>query len=154
MADYFLDSSALVKRYIKETGSIWVNSLFDPAADNEIFAASITCVEIVAAITRRARGKTITAAEAASTCHQIRTDWAYDYQTVELNDIVLNEALRLAESYGLRGYDAVQLAAGVQVNYLCVNNRLAPIVFVSADGDLNAAAIQEGLVVIDPNSCP
>lgn len=31
MADYFFDSSALVKRYVRESGSGWVTSLFDPA---------------------------------------------------------------------------------------------------------------------------
>jgi uncharacterized protein len=51
MAVYFLDSSALVKRYLNETGSKWVLDLFNPALDNEIFVAAIAGVEIVAAIT-------------------------------------------------------------------------------------------------------
>jgi len=50
MAVYFVDSSALVKRYISEIGSTWVLSLFDPALDNDILIAAITGVEIVAAI--------------------------------------------------------------------------------------------------------
>ena len=36
MALYFLDSSALVKRYISETGSAWVLELFTDALNNEI----------------------------------------------------------------------------------------------------------------------
>jgi hypothetical protein len=55
MAVYFLDSSALVKRYINETGSAWVLGLFGPTLDYEFFVAAVTGVEIVAAITRRAR---------------------------------------------------------------------------------------------------
>ncbi len=51
MAIYFLDSSALVKRYIDETGSNWVLGLFDSMLDAEFFVAAITGVEIVAAIT-------------------------------------------------------------------------------------------------------
>jgi uncharacterized protein len=53
MAIYFIDSSALVKRYISETGSGWVLGLFDPTLKNEVFIAAITAVEIIAAITRR-----------------------------------------------------------------------------------------------------
>jgi hypothetical protein len=34
MAFYYVDSSALVKRYILETGSEWVLSLFDPRLNN------------------------------------------------------------------------------------------------------------------------
>ncbi len=52
MADYYFDSSALVKRYINETGSTWVCGLFDPGLRHEAFIAAITPVEIIAAITR------------------------------------------------------------------------------------------------------
>ena len=154
MIDYFTDSSALVKRYVREIGSAWVTGLFDLALNNEVFVAAITSVEIVAAITRRARGGTITAADAASTCNLFRTDWLLDYQVVEVHDVLLQQAMALAEAYGLRGYDVVQLAAGCQVNHLCVGSGLAPVVFVSADSELNAAAVQEGLVVDNPNLHP
>ena len=66
MADYHLDSSALVKRYIRESGSDWVSGLFDPALNNEVFIAAITPVEIIAAITRRAREGTITGTDSAA----------------------------------------------------------------------------------------
>ncbi|MEH2022679.1 type II toxin-antitoxin system VapC family toxin [Nostoc sp.] len=59
MAIYFIDSSALVKRYISETGSAWVLELFNPTLNNEVFIAAITSVEIIAAITRRSRGGNI-----------------------------------------------------------------------------------------------
>ncbi|MEG4984838.1 hypothetical protein QUB08_03510 [Microcoleus sp. BR0-C5] len=35
MTIYFVDSSALVKRYINEIGSAWVLSLCDPALNND-----------------------------------------------------------------------------------------------------------------------
>lgn len=41
MAVYFLDSSALVKRYINETGSAWVVRLFDPTLDEEFNLAAV-----------------------------------------------------------------------------------------------------------------
>jgi uncharacterized protein len=154
MADYFLDSSALVKRYVREIGSAWVSSLFDPSANNEVFVAAITSVEIIAAVSRRARAGTITAADAALTCNLFRADWICDYQVIETNEPLLQQAMALAETYGLRGYDAVQLAAGYQVNRLCVGSGLSPIVFGSADNDLNAAALREGLVVENPNLHP
>jgi uncharacterized protein len=44
MAVYFLDSSALMKRYISEIGSAWVVNLFDPALNNEVLIAAITFV--------------------------------------------------------------------------------------------------------------
>ena len=50
MAVYFLDSSALVKRYIRETGTDWVASLFSPDFGNDCFVAAIAGVEIIAAM--------------------------------------------------------------------------------------------------------
>src|SRR5580700_3415780 len=150
MTDYFADSSALVKRYVSEVGSAWVAGLFDPSLSNEILVAAISGVEIVAAVSRRARGGAITPADAASICGQLRSDWVSDYQIVEVNDFLLQQAMSLAEVHGLRGYDAVQLAAGCQVNQLALRSGLPPIVFVSADIELNAAASLEGLVVENP----
>jgi uncharacterized protein len=152
MAVYFLDSSALVKRYITETGSAWVLALFDPALDNEIFIASITSVEIIAAITRRSRGNSISITDAAAIGNQFKIDLGKDYQIVEITEVIINSGMSLAESYGLRGYDAIQLAAGRVVNSLCIGNGLPPIIFVSADNELNAAIIAEGLTVENPNN--
>lgn len=112
MAVYFVDSSALVKRYISETGSTWVLSLFDPALNNDILIAAITGVEIVAAITRRARSGSISAANAMVACNQFRSDLQSEYQVVEITERIINSAMALAETQGLRGYDAVQLAVG------------------------------------------
>ena len=57
MAGYFVDSSALVKRYVNETGSVWLSGLVAPSAGNDIYIARITTVEVIAALTRRARGE-------------------------------------------------------------------------------------------------
>ena len=63
MAGYFVDGSALVKRYVNKTGSVWLSGLVSPAAGNDIYIARITTVEVIAALTRRARGGTIAAAD-------------------------------------------------------------------------------------------
>ena len=68
MALVFADSSAVVKRYVQETGSVWVGSLFTAAPANKVTILALTGVEVVAAITRRVRGGTILQADAASSC--------------------------------------------------------------------------------------
>jgi uncharacterized protein len=154
MSVYFLDSSALVKRYINETGSAWVLSLFDPTLDNEFFVAAVTGVEIVAAITRRARSGSIAAVDATLVCNQLRSDLQTDYQVIEITEGIISSAMALAKTQGLRGYDAVQLAAGCAINELCIANGLSPIIFVSADEELNLAAVNEGLLIENPNHYP
>ncbi|MBW4479354.1 MAG: type II toxin-antitoxin system VapC family toxin [Tolypothrix brevis GSE-NOS-MK-07-07A] len=154
MAIYFIDSSGLVKRYISETGSAWVLGLFDPAVNNEVFIAAITSVEIVAAITRRSRSGSISIMDATIIRNQFKSDLQKDYQIVEITENIINSGMVLSETYGLRGYDAIQLAVGCAVNSLCIANGLPPITFVSADNELNAAVVSEGLMIQNPNSYP
>ncbi|MDQ3634782.1 MAG: type II toxin-antitoxin system VapC family toxin [Acidobacteriota bacterium] len=56
MSVYFGDSSALVKRYVTETGSAWLTATIDPKIGSRIYIAHITVVEVVSAITRREKG--------------------------------------------------------------------------------------------------
>ena len=60
----------------------------------------------------------------------------------------------LAQGQGLRGYDAVQLAAALDVNAERNRYGLPALTLVSADTDLNHAAAAEGLVVENPNDYP
>ena len=39
---YFLDTSALVKRYVPEIGSNWIQSISDVAANNDLTISEIT----------------------------------------------------------------------------------------------------------------
>jgi predicted nucleic acid-binding protein len=152
LAVFFLDSSALVKRYLSETGTAWVESLFDAGAGHTVFIAAVTGVEIVAAITRRARGGTIPPPDAAAACVQFRADLSVDYQAVELAASLLARAMDLAEAGGLRGYDAIQLASALALHAVRSASGLPALTFVSADTELNAAATAEGLAVEDPNT--
>ena len=75
-------------------------------------------------------------------------------QTIELTPSVIQRAMSVAETHGLRGYDAVQLAAALEVNAIARNSGLTSIIFVSADNELNAIATSEGLAVENPNLYP
>ncbi len=152
MAIYFLDSSAIAKRYINETGSTWICSLFDQTLDNQFFITAITGVEIISAITRRAKTGSIGSEDAIAIRHRFKEDMLSQYQVIEITEIIINSAMTMAEKYALRGYDAVQLASGRELNILCVTNGLPSVIFVSADNNLNTAALAEGLVINNPNN--
>ena len=65
MARLFFESSALVKRYIQETGTAWVDQLLNPTARHLIHVARLTGVEIISAIARRVRTGTLQPAHQA-----------------------------------------------------------------------------------------
>jgi predicted nucleic acid-binding protein len=46
MTTYYLDTSALSKRYVQEVGTAWVRALVVPTAGHTLLTARITMVEI------------------------------------------------------------------------------------------------------------
>ncbi len=154
MAAYFCDTSGIVKRYVQETGTAWVQALADPITGSRLYLARIAAVEVVAAVTRRHHGGHLTAAETADILRQFRSDLTAEYRGVEITPALLTSAMNLAETHGLRAYDAVQLAAVTELNASRIASGLGPITLVSADRDLNSAALASGLAVEDPNLHP
>lgn len=152
MAAYFLDSSALVKRYATETGTAWVTGLIAPSAGNLIYIARITGVETVAAIARKRKGKLLSSADATMALTTLRKELAGLLVIVEVTTALLTAAMDVADKHELRGYDAVQLGAALEANGERLAQSLPPLVLVTADTDLFAAAAAEGLATDDPNN--
>lgn len=153
MPAYYFDSSALVKRYVAEIGTAWIAGLMDPAAGNLLHVARLTGVEVVSALARRLRGGSLSPVHAAAALTLFRSDLRTRFLIVGIRTVLVNQAMRLAERHFLRAYDAVQLAAALQVHRRCLVLGQS-LTLISADADLNAAAIAEGLLVEDPNRHP
>ena len=149
MAAYFLDTSTVLKRYVQETGTAWVQALAAPTARHSLFVVRITLAETVAAITRRERGGSITPHDAATAVADFQLDFARQYIVVEVSAALVTQAAMLAKRHALRGYDAVQLAAVLEIHATDPS-----LTLISSDTDLNAAALAEGFAVDDPNSHP
>jgi predicted nucleic acid-binding protein len=154
MAGFVLDSSALVKRYIREAGTDWVRSLTHRGAGNQLYLARITAVEVTSAVARRRRGGSPSPSQASSILHRFRKHLAGRYTSIEMTPAVVALAMKLANAHNLRAYDAVQLASAVEVNRVWVEAGLGPLTLVSADRELNDAARAEGLAVDDPSEHP
>jgi predicted nucleic acid-binding protein len=143
MSTLFFDSSALVKRYLTEIGSAWVAAQTDPGANNVIVVAESTRVEIAAALAARHRASgSITRGERDRLFRLLAQHHANEYRAVPISVAVADHAMNLTQAHRLRGYDAVQLAAAAV---------LPGLVFVAADDDLLAAALDEGLSAENPN---
>ena len=55
MTAYYLDSSALVKRYVPETGTGWVRTITTPSAGHTILVAQMMQAEVISGVWRRVR---------------------------------------------------------------------------------------------------
>lgn len=151
MAAYFFDASALVKRFVKETGTTWVANLLRPSRQNTIYISRITTVEVVAALTRRSGSGDLSNIRANMAIRRFERGIFGRYSIVEARPVVANRAMQLAKIHGLRGYDAVQLASALTANDERLSLGAVPLTLISADTELNTAAVAEGLLVDNPN---
>jgi len=147
---YYLDTSAAVKRYVQEIGTSWIQALADPKQGHSLFLVRLTQEEIVSAITRKeTKGQTISTANAAKALTDFDLDFTLQYLIIEVSSALVRRAVLLARKHALRGYDAMQLAAALEIYAV-----EPALIFVSADLELNTAAMTEGLSMEDPNRHP
>jgi predicted nucleic acid-binding protein len=151
---YFLDSSAVVKRYAVETGTTWISQLCDPANRHTFLIASVTLVEVAAAFATKRRSQEITTEAYSQGLQDFIRDTAGQYRVLGVDQRVIALGVTLTTRQKLRGYDAVQLAVALTVNATLVDQRLTPLTFVCADRDLLTAASNEGFATINPSSYP
>jgi predicted nucleic acid-binding protein len=148
----YLDSSALVKQYIAEKGTGWIQKLLAVSARNTLYTVSVSPVEIVAAFFLRVRTSSISNAQAQQATSRLKLDAQTKYNLIEISPSLVTSAINLAEYQHLKGYDAIQLAAALALHQTRFSLSLSPIMFVSADKRLNEAAKTVGMVDIkNPN---
>src|SRR5947207_9789233 len=154
MAMYFLDSSAVVKRYFPEQGHRWIDALCNAAQGHEIYMAQPALVEVVAALCRREREGSITLAERDALITLFREDSKESYNIWPVTTDLYTSAGDLCRSHRLRAYDAVQLACILALRQYSLANQAPDPIFVCADAGLLDIAGIEGLQVENPNTYP
>ncbi len=136
----YLDASALVKLYVAEPGSAEVADLLSRA--EAAVTAVITRVEVTAALARAARLGRVSQAEAARALEAFGADWA-NLVRVRITEDLTARAASLAWEHGLRGYDAVHLAAALVFREASGEELL----LATYDRNLGEAARKAGLKV-------
>ncbi len=127
MADYFFDTSALVKRHVIEVGSAWVRSLVHAKAAHDLYIARVTAVEVTSAITRRQRSGHLSPAQGGAMLGHSRRHLAQRYHVIELTPGLFDQAMQAARMHRLRAYDAVQLAVVLDLHQRYQDAGLGPI---------------------------
>jgi len=140
----YLDSSALVKRYVAEPGSAVVSEAISQAAI--IGTGVISRAKVAAALAKAVRVGALAQEEAQASLQAFRSDWP-DLMRVRVTEAVVARADALAWERGLRGYDAVQLAAAIHWQEALGET----VTLATFDRQLWAVAKQTGLIPCPPN---
>lgn len=151
---YFLDSSAVVKRYVNERGSPWIQGITDLTANTIIIVARIAWVEVLSAFARLQREGKIDPLDLTTTIQLFQYDWETQYQLVEIDQEVMETAGHFVQKHPLRAYDSVQLASALILSPFFSKSDSTMFTFVSADDRLLNVAQTEGLMTENPNNYP
>ncbi|MGH7927594.1 MAG: type II toxin-antitoxin system VapC family toxin [Candidatus Binatia bacterium] len=143
----YLDTSALIKRFVKEKGSALVQSLVQ--RKEAVATAKIAYAEIFEGLTRKLREGSVSKTQYALACRQFERDW-HAYLRVGLEDDILLLARDLIQRRPLRGYDAVHLASALRLKIALGEE----ITFAAADARLLKAAEAEKLRSLNVETAP
>lgn len=151
MTDYYLDASALVKRYAPEPGSDWVLGITHPIAENTIVLSEITLAEVAAALAAKQwASQGLTLEERDRALSRFLQDCAESFLLLQVDRTVIDRAVELTQLHRLRGYDAIQLATTLIASDDLMEQEHSPLVFVVSDNHLLAAARAERLLADNP----
>ena len=151
MAFYYLETSALVKLYVREFGTERVLALADRTSENRLAILGLTQVEFRSAVRRRERNREIPSLLATQLLETFKRHLETRFIAQTINDFVLDVASALVDRHALRAYDAVQLAGYVALRGSTGTD--VPV-FVCSDHALLEAAQLEGIPILDPASRP
>ena len=134
----YLDTSALVKLYVDEDGTLQTRR---GVGDAEVVSTSeIAYVELRAALARRYREGALKLAEHRRALRDLHRDWP-QFFLIAVGSALVREAGALAEHYQLRAYDAVHLASSLAVQ----EQTEEVITFACWDRALAEVAVKAGL---------
>lgn len=151
MTAYYADSSALVKRYVNETGSDWVRTTCSPSASHVIALAHIGLVEIAAALAMKTRQGALPADVRDNLLRDVQRDARSQYWLIDVDQAIVVRPMALSRLHKVRGYDAVHLACALFMQEALLRQNLPAPVLLTAGGELLAAAQAEGLLTDNPN---
>ena len=135
----YVDTSVLVKRYVREPGSSRARVLL---RRHRVLSSAIAPVEALSALARRRAAGNQAARDFVAIDNRMHKDRAH-WTLVEVSPLVLNRAEEFIMGPGVRTLDAIHLASAEQLG-----SDLSG--FVTYDGRLASAATSRGLRVIRP----
>jgi predicted nucleic acid-binding protein len=137
----FCDTSALIKLYIVEAGSEELKAHVLEA--EAVAVCRIAWAEACAALSRRAREVPEDASVIEQAKAALATDWPC-FVVMDVDQVMVELAGEYADTFALRGYDSIQLAAAAEAGRISE----VPIVFACFDTRLNKAAKLLGMLCL------
>jgi len=143
----YLDSSALVKKYLTEPGSHAVAARL--TGSEVAFTSALSYAEIHAVLARKLREGGLDESDLRDAKDRFHSDWVHSLRILELDTRTLGALQDLVLRYPLKGADAVHVSSAL---WLRDYGRLPGIAFWAADKSLLRVASDCGLSITNPET--
>lgn len=136
----YMDTSALIKRYVREDGTDEVISIVERA--DGVASVTMLQVEMAAALAKSVRQQWVQEETAMQAWRDFLEHW-HSFARLSVTVATLERASGLAWEHGLRGYDAIHLTSALSWQDVID----VPVTLATYDRELWSAAQKEGLGV-------
>ncbi len=152
MALYYLDTSAILKRYRTEKGTEVVDALFESEPRRKLLTSHFSCLEVESVAARTLAPRSMMGALANQAYSTLLGSFAHDLreylQLQPLDGETLNYSIEITRRTCLRPADSIQFASAI----LAGHGQGEELVLVSSDRELLAAAAGAQVTTIDPEA--
>jgi predicted nucleic acid-binding protein len=150
MTAFYFDTSAIVKRYRIEKGTLAVDEIFNNyQSDDKFYTSFLAILEVTSSITRLARNGQISNYIAREILSRFKQDIHNSFQIFPLDDETASSAVFMVEQFGLRSADAIHMATAVLIFSVMPGSSFF---MVSSDRELLEAAISCHITPLDPQN--
>lgn len=148
---YYLDTSALVKRYRPEKGSENLDELFKLSSPTQkrMITSLFSVVEFTSAGNRLTKEGVISNTTYDQLILTFSEDTNENVHFIPLDDEIIFNGVEIVKKYGLKPGDAIQLSSAIR-SLVTVSDYNVQIIFVASDRALCSAAAHEGFSILDP----
>lgn len=152
MSIYYLDTSAVMKRYIPEFGSEVVEELFEGLTESESLTTSyLTVLEANSAATRLWGGHIISQRDYRRILGQLIRDMrSHGVTVIPVRNELVAEAVAAVRTYSLRALDALHFTSAVAADRNSSNGQ--NLYMVNADREILEACEADGIPTLNPQS--
>ncbi len=150
MTIFYVESSALVKRYLPERGSEVADQLLDGRTDSEFLVVSIlSALELKSVFARLVKGRRITDAESRELLANFWADRTKLSSILPFDNVLIEEAGHHLDRHPVKTLDAIHLAAVFRMRETAQRSGHR-LVVVACDQEVLDACRDEQIDVLDP----
>ena len=145
----FWDASALIKRYLAETGSQTVNAIFAAPQKLEMVTTPSGYTETYAALLRKRNGGILNQSEFGTAVIALQNEVIHtvDFGLISVSDEIIFASIEIIHRHNLNSTDAALLTVLLEFSR---SSGISTCVLIASDQRLLRAAAAEGLATLNP----